>query len=159
MITASRERNTEKCLIVPKMQTGVDSPFVLVAENEFQDFNAHVVATPFSDNDIVAPIPCLDGTRILNSFGVGFGRGEIVVEIFCGGGGAGIGAATAQQVFDRVRISGPAGDKGMAVTGKGANFLFFPDTLQINGFDPTRSVVQAQMGGFAYTQSGGGGGK
>lgn len=160
-------RNTDKCLIVPRLQTRYENPFVLrlevtAAETNVNDYTAHVVSTPFSDNDIVAAIPCLDGTRILNSFGVGFGRGEVVLEIFCGtnptGGAQSKGAKIAQEVFDKVRISsGEQGTQGVAVTGKGANFLFFPDTLQISGFDPKRGVVMAQMGGFAYTQSGSGG--
>lgn len=155
--SANGNRDTQLCRIVPKLQENYASPFVLnadIAEGSLGDYTAHIIATPFNDSDLVATVACLDGTRILNSFGRGFGRGSIEVEIFCGkvDDKESEGVAIAYRIFEKYRVSN--NDQGLAVTGKGGNFMLFPDQFQVTSFNASRGTVMVSLTGYAYTQAG-----
>ena len=142
---------TKKCIVLRNKEfknyfsvSGID-----------QSVNGYVLEAPFNDNDLVSAIACLGGARVLQTFGRGFGRASIVIRIFCSDETTGI--EEAESFYKSNRISNNI--TGVSVTAKGGpNFLMFPDTFSIQGYDATTSAVMAVIEGFAYTQKGGGGG-
>lgn len=138
----------DKCLVFfgGTMSTPGGYLSVTGIDNSLQGYVAQV---PFADQDIVSAIPCLDGTRILNTFGKGFAWGSVVLHIFCSSKSE--GGALATDFFNKNRLSND-NKAGVSVVGGSYSFVMFPSSLKIGGFNPQLSVLIAEIGGYAFTQ-------